>query len=249
MPFPPTLSSRLESLRAEVATLEAGGRRDHDVLPFGIQGIDGALPGGGLAIGALHEVAGAAPTLADEAAATIFVAGIASRLPGPVLWCRRQRDLFAPALGQAGLHPDRVIHAELADEAEVLAAMEEGLRHPGLAAVIGEVRRLALAPSRRLQLAAEASGVTALVLRRPRAREAIDEPGAGRTRWRVAPAPSAPLSVPGIARPRWWIDLVRVRGGDVRHWMVEACDAEGRLALVPDIGDRQVAAEPERILA
>jgi protein ImuA len=249
MLFPSTSSSRIESLRAEVAVLEAGERRHHGVLPFGVNGIDAALPGGGLATGALHEVAGARPTLADEAAATIFVAGIAARLAGPVLWCRRQRDLFAPALGQAGLHPDRVIHAELVDEAEVLAAMEEGLRHAGLAAVIGEVRRLALAPSRRLQLAAEASGVTALVLRRPRRGEAVDEPGAGRTRWRVAPAPSAPLPVPGIARPRWRIDLVRVRGGEAKHWMVEACDAEGRLALVPDACDGSVEREAERAIA
>lgn len=37
---------------------------------------------------------------------------------------------------------------------------------PGLAAVVGEVTRLNLIASRRLQLAAEASGVTALLLRR-----------------------------------------------------------------------------------
>lgn len=247
--FPSISSNRLESLRAEVAAAESAGRRTHGALAFGIAAIDAALPGGGLATGALHEVGGAAPTLADEAAATIFVAGIAARLQGPVLWCRRQRDLFAPALGQAGLHPDRVIHAELADEAEVLNAMEEGLRHAHLAAVIGEVGRLALAPSRRLQLAAEASGVTALALRRPRRGAAADEPGAGRTRWRIAPAPSVPLPVPGIARPRWRIELARVRGGEANTWLVEACDAEGRLALVPDIVDRSAAAEPERAFA
>ena len=249
MPVSPLRSSRLEALRARVAAVEGEGRRAHGVLPFGIDAIDAALPGGGLATGALHEVAGTAPTLADEAAATIFVAAIAARLTGPVLWCRRQRDLFAPALAQAGLHPDRVIHAELADEAEVLNAMEEGLRHAGLAAVIGEVRRLALAPSRRLQLAAEASGVTALALRRPRRGETTDEPGAGRTRWRIAPAPSAPLPVPGIARPRWRIDLVRVRGGEANNWLVEACDAEGRIALVPDIIDRSAEAAPAPVFA
>jgi protein ImuA len=42
--------------------------------------------------------------------------------------------------------------------------MEEGLRHSALAAVVGEVIRLPLTASRRLQLAAEQSGVTALVI-------------------------------------------------------------------------------------
>ncbi len=42
--------------------------------------------------------------------------------------------------------------------------MEEGLRHGGLAGVVGELVRLPLTPSRRLQLAAEASGVIAFQL-------------------------------------------------------------------------------------
>ena len=34
-----------------------------------------------------------------------FAAGIAARLPGQVLWCVIQADLFAPGLAQAGLSP------------------------------------------------------------------------------------------------------------------------------------------------
>jgi len=48
----------------------------------------------------------------------------------------------------------------------VLLAMEEGLRHADLAAVVCEMSgRFGLTASRRLQLAAEASGVTAFALR------------------------------------------------------------------------------------
>jgi hypothetical protein len=36
--------------------------------------------------------------------------------------------LFAPALAGAGLHPDRVIHAEASDEQTVLLCLDEGLR-------------------------------------------------------------------------------------------------------------------------
>jgi protein ImuA len=51
-------------------------------------------------------------------------------------------------------------------DAEVLPVMEEGVRCPGLAGVVGEIGPLSLTASRRLQHAAEASGVVALVLRR-----------------------------------------------------------------------------------
>lgn len=51
-------------------------------------------------------------------------------------------DLFAPALAQAGLAPDRVIYVEAGKDKTVLAGVEEGLRHGGLGAVVGEVARL-----------------------------------------------------------------------------------------------------------
>ena len=71
-----------------------------------------------------------------------LVAGIAARLHGEVLWCVTRQDLFAPALAQAGLVPDRVIYVEAGDEKSVLVCFEEGLRHGGLGAVVAEVARL-----------------------------------------------------------------------------------------------------------
>ena len=53
--------------------------------------MDAALPAGGLRLGALHEVAGGGPSAVHGAAAVLFVAGVLARLPGPVLWCLRQR--------------------------------------------------------------------------------------------------------------------------------------------------------------
>jgi len=90
------------------------------VLPFGLKAIDRHLPGGGLALGALHEVAGGGHDAIDGAAAALFAAGIAARLRGQVLWCLIRQDLFAPALAQAGLVPDRVIYVEAGDEKSVL---------------------------------------------------------------------------------------------------------------------------------
>jgi protein ImuA len=56
----------------------------------------------------------------DGAAAALFAAGVAARTRGKVLWCITRPDLFAPALAQAGLVPDRVIYIEAGDETSVL---------------------------------------------------------------------------------------------------------------------------------
>ena len=56
-----------------------------------------------------------------------------------MLWVLERPDLFAPALDVVGLRPDRVIYAEAGKAKAVLMAMEEGLRHAGLAGVVGEL--------------------------------------------------------------------------------------------------------------
>jgi protein ImuA len=243
----------LAELRAAVARIERRGATAAPaagaVLPFGRAALDARLPDGGLALGALHEVAGSGPDVEHGAAAALFVAGVLARLPGLVLWALERRDLFAPALAGVGVHPDRVIYAEAGRPTGVLLVMEEGLRHPGLAGVVGEVSgRLTLTASRRLQLAAEASGVVAFVLRHSRrhADPALAEPSAAVARWRVGALPSPPPlphtpDVPGLGRARWRLDLVRCRGAEPRSWIVEACDAQGGLGMAADLADGQAA--------
>ncbi len=237
---------RLQIARIERGTPAEGAPRGRRILALRIAGIDRALPGGGLALGALHEVAGAGPEVEHGAAAALFVAGLLARLRGPVLWALGQPDLFAPALAAVGLSPRRVFYVEAGTS--VLLAMEEALRQPGLAGVVGEVGKLGLTASRRLQLAAEASGAIALALRRSRQFDdpALDEPSAAITRWRIASLPSPPPlrdapDTPGLARARWRLDLVRARGAEPGSWIVEACDATGRLALAADLADRPAA--------
>ncbi len=186
----------IESLRAQIEKIEGRARRVKSVLPFGIADIDARLPGGGLALGALHEIAGGGNGAVDGAAAALFAAGIATRTKGKVLWVITRSDLVAPALAQAGLAPDRVIYVEAGNDKTVLACVEEGLRHGGLGAVVGEVARLDMTASRRLQLCAEGSGSIGLALRRWRRQsEAVDfgQPTAAATRWRVSVMPSAAL--------------------------------------------------------
>jgi protein ImuA len=150
-------------------------------------------------------------------------------------------DLFAAALAQAGLAPDRVIYVETGDEKALLASFEEGARHGGLGAVVAEVSRLSMTSSRRLHLAAEASGTMAIAVRRWRRQtEAADfgQPTSSVTRWRVSALPSEVLPVPGVGRARWLLELIRCRAGESADFVVEACDAEGRLDLPADLADR-----------
>ena len=219
------------------------------VLPFGLPVLDAHLPGGGLARGGLHELAGGGADAGFAAAGALFAAGILARLDGPALWCLRLPDLYGPGLAAAGLRPERLLVAEANSDAQVLAVLEEGLRHRALAAVVGEVARLGFTPSRRLQLAAEGSGVMALVLRRGpglTAAAVAAQPSAALTRWRITPLPSAPLSLPGVGRARWRLELLRCRGGEPASWIVEACDATGHLGLPADLADRPAAPAPGR---
>jgi protein ImuA len=241
----------LDALRAEIHAIERGGAvaAARRALSFGIDEVDVRLAGGGL-LPALHEVAAAGPAPGDDAAATLFLAALAARFSraagtGQVLWAVARRDLFAPALAQAGLTPDRLLYAQCRDDAEALAVMEEGVRHGSLAAVIGEAGRADMAATRRLQLVAEESGTPAFLLRRWRKTGAdpLAAPSAAFTRWRVGCAPSAPLPFgidpfEGIGRARWRVALVRQRGGPPYEWLLEAPDAEARFALPAAIGDR-----------
>jgi len=241
--------SAIEILRAQIGKIEGQNRRAMSMLPFGIAAVDARLPGGGLALGALHEVAGGGDGAIDGAASALFAAGIAARTKGQILWCITRPDLFAPGLAGAGLAPDRVIYVEAGDDRTVLACMEEGLRHGGLGAVVGELARLTMTASRRLQLAAENTGSIGIVLRRWRRQtDAVDfgQPTAATTRWRVSVLPSAPLPVPGVGRHRWLVELIRARAAESADFELEACDDTGRLAVPAELVDRPLAAEGRR---
>jgi protein ImuA len=128
-------------------------------------------------------------------------------------------------------------------DAEILWAMEEGLHAPGVVAVVGEVGTLAAVASRRLQLAAEHSGITAFLLRRWRdgaqaARER-NLPNAATTRWRIAALPSRPMrDARGVGNPRWRIELLRCRGGEPASWKMELPDATDHVSLAAALANR-----------
>jgi protein ImuA len=173
---------------------------------------------------------------------------------GLVLWCLKRPDLYGPGLVMHGLDPARLVLVTAPRDDEILWALEEGLRAgpaSGLAAVVGEVGRLPMVAGRRLQLAAERSGVTAFVLRRWRSADEAaaerDRPSAALTRWRVSALPSAAIAgepganESGLGRPRWRVALLRVRGGVPGAWDVEVADATGHVSLSAELADRPAA--------
>jgi protein ImuA len=244
----------LDALRAEIAALERGGRAESACLPFGAPGVDALLPGGGLPLGRWHEVVGEGLESETGAAPAAFASLVAAPLAakGEAVWVFRRDDLFAPGLVGLGFPADRLIQVCARNEAEALSVMEDALATLGVAAVIGEVEDVDLTAGRRLQLAAEARGSTAFVLkRRPfggRPRKATGSTAA--TRWRVASAPSEPPAGEfGLGAPRFRVDLERCRGGRTGAFLFEAAEAycwektDGAhpLRLVADLGDRQLA--------
>jgi protein ImuA len=224
-------------------------------MPFELAAVDAALPSGGLALGALHEIMGAGADEEDGAVAAAFAAALLARLSrrhgGSVLWCLQSDDLYAPGLAAHGLPLERLVIARCRDDTDILWAMEEGLRSAALAAVLGEIGTLAPTAGRRLQLACEAGGVTGFVLRRWRtagtAASQRAAPSAAVTRWRVVAAPSRNTGEPGLGLPLWRVELVRCRGGAPATWLMEESNATGHVALAAELADRPAAARFARI--
>ena len=217
---------------------------DFRLLPFGLAAIDDRLGCSGLKAGALHEVAASSCSMVDDAAATLFIAGIAAReahaMGAPVLWVSCRHDLYAPGLAQAGLDAAQVIHAQPRDDQALMAVVEDAVRDGTPCVVVAEASKVSMVATRRLQLAAGEADLPVLLLRRRRARDRdpLSEPSAAWTRWRIASAPSERLEVAGVGRSRWLVELARQRGGEPFSLIVEGCDETGRLAVPAALGHR-----------
>ena len=237
------------ALKDRIRQIERGGgpgaQAEGRALPL-LPVIDQLWPEQGIPLGCLYEARGDGRP-AGFGALTAFGAALAGRL-GQTLWCGRfgGLDVYGPGLAQVGLHPSRLILAAASSDADILACMEEGLRHPVLACVIGEVGKISLTASRRLQLAAEKSGVTALVLRTPSRNAATEtEPLTAAGRWKITVLPSAPHEIPEAGRARWQLELLQSRSGATGQWIVEAPDAQGHLRLSSALAHGRAAAPPE----
>ena len=189
------------------------------VVTFGVVAIDAAI-GGGLAAASLHEFYAATPE--DGSAASAFTLMMAMRAGfgnKPIVWLREQKGvraggrLCAAGLVDLGFDPDALVLIEAPDTLAVLRAGADSVKCGAIGAVViepwGKAPSLDLTASRRLALAAAASGVLTLVLRI----DAVPVPSAARTRWQIAAAPSSALAANAPGHPAFDIMLLRHRGG------------------------------------
>src|SRR6202171_6388152 len=223
--------STLATLRGRIERIEThGDAYALNKVSLGHAGADATLRGG-LAMAAVHEVFAEGH---QSAVATGFIAGLAGRITArrPLVWVRQDfSDIESGALSMSGfselgLDPRCLVTVRAADVDSALRTAADALACDALGAVVlevfGEARQLDLVPSRKLTLAAQASGVTALLLRLA----ATPQPSTAETRWIVRAAhspPGAPWSAWGA--PVFDAQLVRNRHGPVGRWIMEwKCD-------------------------
>lgn len=243
----------LARLRARIAALEGvGGEAVTGAVALGLPEVDAILPWGGLALGCLHEVTGVSHgDGVGDGGATAFSAMLLGRLAAearkPALWIGHGDLPYAPGIAALGLGPEQMVLVRPYRAAQSLWALEEALRCRALAGVLAEVWDVDLTAARRLQLAAKASGVPALLLNHGPAS------GAAVTRWRVGSCPSRNDPALGVGHWCWAVELLRCRGrgvddqGRVAAWEVEWNEQARGLRLAASAADRTAA--PQRFRA
>src|SRR3984957_9137616 len=239
-------TSTLATLRGSIERIEIHAEAiTPGRMPLGHADADTTLQGG-LALGAVHEVFAEGR---QGTVATGFVAALAGRLSlaghknlagrasarRPLLWVRQdftEIELGALSMGgwaELGLDPRLVVTVRAADADTALRTAADALACDALGGVVlevwGQARQLDLVASRKLTLAAQMSGVTALLLRSG----AEPEPSTAETRWIVRAAHSPPAGHSpherGWGVPMFDAQLVRNRHGPVGRWIMEwKCD-------------------------
>ena len=223
-------TNTLASLRGSIERIEA--HADATALTrvaLGHAEADATLQGG-LAVAAVHEVFAEAGR--QSAAATGFIAGLAGRVAArrPLVWVRQDFTevesgaVSMSGLAEFGLDPRLLVTVRATDVEAALRTAADALVCETLGAVVlevwGEARQLDLVASRKLTLAAQASGVTGLLLRVA----AEPQPSTAETRWIVRAAHSPP-SLSAWGAPVFDAQLVRNRHGPVGRWIMEwKCD-------------------------
>jgi len=242
----------LATLRGDIERIETpGDLHALNRVALGHAEVDTMLRGG-LAVAAVHEVFAEGH---QSAVATGFIAGLAGRvaLRRPLVWVRQDFSemesgaLSMSGLSELGLDPRCLVTVRAADGESALRTAADALACDALGAVVlevwGEPRQLDLVASRKLTLAAQASGVTGLLLRIA----ATPSPSTAETRWIVRAAHSTPAaqSAPWSAwgAPVFDAELVRNRHGPVGRWIMEwNCDE--CLFRQPATNSQPVAAAP-----
>lgn len=263
---------RLHSLRRELARIETGGAthaRPGRSLSLGVAPLDAAL-GGGLALGAVHEIGPAAPmhfgaatgfavALARRAGrdeqngkrqpivATLQNEPIAAGQSRPVLWIEQDYAAleagrpYGPGLALFGLPMERLFVLTVRHTRDALWAMEEALKSGAVCAVL-------------LELVKDDGGIDLTATRRLSlaaadggalglvlTHHASNRPSAAVTRWQVAAAPGARDAFGGLGAAAFALSLVKNRRGPTGRWLLSWDHHECAFAPTLSLGVAQAA--------
>jgi len=228
-------SPTLDQLRREVAAIDPSRvsfspgfspwGAEEGSLRFGVPALDDALQGG-LARGALHELAPASELQLGSAFGFGLAIAALAAADGRQVLCiqtdyaaHEAGTLYGLGLDCLGLSMERLLILHVAHPRDALWGFEEALKCPALAAVLAELPEAGtaadLTATRRLALAAQAGGGLGLLLRhRP-----YPLPSAALTRWQVAAALSAPDRFGGLGGLSFDLSLQRNRRGRCGRWI------------------------------
>lgn len=266
-PSPPACLNALRTTLAETQAQHRMGALTHSGMhadiPSNISAgahfpstdMDKALGQHGLSLSSVHEVLPQTPL--DHTAAMGFMLALLKvlttsphhpRPAAPVMHIAPRHATqecgrpYGPGLRGMGLNTDHWVFAQLHKPTDVLNAAEEALRSHAVAAVIAHTTEPDFTATRRLSLAAQATGTPIVLLCSHRQSGAT----AAQTRWRIAPEPSAPhIEVPqSPGAPRWRATLTRARGGHPNSWLVEYDHETHALRLVDPLARRSVVPHP-----
>ncbi len=202
----------LDTLRQRITRFEETRRRFSRTIPVA-DAVDCWLPHGGLCAGCVHEVKGT--TLANAIAFSAVLSSRVAGNQGKILYIAPDRSLHPLGLLPYGVKPDQFLHVSARRSQDLTWAVMEALRCPQVSSVIALLDGLDLTESRRLQLAAEASGVTGFLLG-----HAVSAPIASPiTRWKISSVPGK--SGQRFDEPIWALDLLYCRGGRPGKWILE----------------------------
>lgn len=133
-------------------------------MATGYPGLDRHLSGQGWPQGALTEILLAAPGIGELRLVMPMLQRL-TRAGQTVVWVSPPYTPYAPALARAGVVLDNLIIVRCENAKDQLWALEQALRNPACALVMGWPAQLRQADTRRLQLAAEAGGGPGILFR------------------------------------------------------------------------------------
>jgi protein ImuA len=214
------------------------------------------FPLGKLKQGGLHEIKAA--SYRDGPAALAFaltaVAGVAAQTKrrSLVLWCltkdaaREWGRPYGPGLSALGLDPSLFLIVEARTAQDAAWALEEGLKSRALIAALAQIEIKAPLVTRRLGLAAQASGTPCLLLS---SLQQAGLPGTGLpgtlTRWRIEAKRSghSPFDANAPGPASWQLTLERCRGEAAgKSFIVEFSHESLRVRLSAASSDRAAEA-------